>query len=149
MTKEELVDFLSQIDSRKYLFDCPMKAIYNEELSHKPVFERGWLCLNGTFYDKYYDSVCFENKLAIKFRWGHIFIYPKQTVKSNSDTLITSSNISCDNTIKIVWVANCGLGDTTPFSTPVTIRYDAASSTSITGTPANFRYPITGVTPLR
>lgn len=149
MTKEEFADFICQIDFQKYLFDCPMSEIYNEELSHKPVFERGWLCLNGTFYDNYEDSVCLENRLAIKFRWGHIFIYPKQIVKSDSDTLITSSNISCDNTIKIVWVANCGLGDTTPFSTPVTIRYDTVPATRFTGTPANFTYTITGITPIR
>lgn len=149
MTKEEFADFICQIDFQKYLFDCPMSEIYNEELSHKPVFERGWLCLNGTFYDNYEDSVCLENRLAIKFRWGHIFIYPKQIVKSDSDTLITSSNISCDNTIKNVWVANCGLGDTTPFSTPVTIRYDTVPATRFTGTPANFTYTITGITPIR
>lgn len=149
MTKEELVGFFIQIDYQKYLFDCPIKSIYNEKLLHKPAFERGWICLNGSFYDNYEDSVCLENRLAIKFRWGHIFIYPKQIVKSDSDTLITSSNISCDNTIKIGWVANCGLGDTTPFSTPVTIRYDTVPATRFTGTPANFTYTITGITPIR
>lgn len=146
MTKEELVEFLQQIDSQKYLFDCPMKAIYNEELLHKPVFERGWLCLNESFYDKYEDSVCFENKLAIKFRWGHIFIYPKQTIKSNSDTLITSSNTSCDNTIKIGWI----MGNTAvSFNTPVTLRYDVTSVTDVVVTPTNFRYTVTGITPTR
>ena len=146
MTKEELVGFLIQIDFQKYLFDCPMKAIYNEELSHKPAFERGWLCLNGTFYDNYEDSVCLENRLAIKFRWGHIFIYPKQIVKSDSDTLTTSSNISCDNTIKIGWVT----GNTAiHFNTPVTIRYDMTSITDVVVTPTNFRYTVTGITPTR
>lgn len=127
MIKEELIGFFHQMDLGKYQFDCPIKAVYNETLSHKPVFERGWLCLNGSFYNQFQSAAYANDRLAIKFSWGHIFIYPKQTVKPNIDARKYVSDEVCDNTI----------------------RYNSIPITSITGTPANFRYTVISFTPIR
>lgn len=114
------------MDLGKYQFDCPIKAVYNETLSHKPVFERGWLCLNGSFYNQFQSAAYANDRLAIKFSWGHIFIYPKQTVKPNIDARKYVSDEVCDNTIDN--------------SIPIT---------SITGTPVNFGYTVTSFTLIR
>lgn len=143
MIKEELIGFFHQMDLGKYQFDCPIKAVYNETLSHRPVFERGWLCLNGSFYNQFQSAAYANDRLAIKFAWGHIFIYPKQTVKPNIDAWKYVSRKVCNNTINSDW--DVFLGDTTPFA----IRYNDVPITSITGTPANFRYTVTSFTPIR
>lgn len=143
MIKEELIGFFHQMDLGKYQFDCPIKAVYNETLSHKPVFERGWLCLNGGFYNQFQSAAYANDRLAIKFSWGHIFIYPKQTVKPNIDARKYVSNKACDNTIDVGWNISSGS------NTPVILRYNNAATTSITGTTANFTYTVTSFTPIR
>lgn len=143
MTKEELIGFFHQMDLGKYQFDCPIEAVYNETPSHRPVFEMEWLCLNGSFYNQFQSAAYANDRLAIKFSWGHIFIYPKQTVKPNIDARKYVSNKACDNTIDVGWTISSGS------NTPVILRYNNAATTSITGTTANFTYTVTSFTPIR
>lgn len=143
MTKEELIGFFHQMDLGKYQFDCPIEAVYNETPSHRPVFEGGWLCLNGSLYNQFQSAAYANDRLAIKFSWGHIFIYPKQTVKPNIDARKYVSNKACDNTIDVGWTISSGS------NTPVILRYNNAATTSITGTTADFTYTFTYFTPIR
>jgi hypothetical protein len=143
MTKEELIGFFHQMDLGKYQFDCPIEAVYNETPSHRPVFEGGWLCLNGSLYNQFQSAAYANDRLAIKFSWGHIFIYPKQTVKPNIDARKYVSNKACDNTIGVGWTISSGS------NTPVILRYNNAATTSITGTAANFTYTVTSFAPIR
>ena len=140
MVKEELIGFFHQMDLGKYQFDCPIRAVYNETLFHRPVFERERLCLNGSHYNHFQGAAYANDRLAIKFDWEHIFIYPKQTVKPNIDAQKHVSRKVCNNTINFDW--DVFLGDTTPF----TIRY-GNSTTSTTGA-TNFVYTVTSFTPI-